>query len=267
MQNKKQSSTVKSYISAIKAVLREDNQKISEKDYLIASLTKACRLQNDQIAMRLPIQKGLLGMILQQVSRKFENRDSSQPFLTALYKAIFSTMYHGLLRIGEAASGAHPILARDVHIGTNKRKFLLILQTSKTHWKNSRPQMIKISATKIENETVAQNPRTKNKGINTGTKLPCPYLLLKKYATLRGNFHEDQEPFFVFADKSPVTPRHVSVVLKGCIKAAGFDETLYTAHSLRSGRTCDLCKLGLSVETIKKLGRWKSNAVYRYLRY
>ena len=45
-----------------------------------------------------------------------------------------------------------------------------------------------------------------------------------------------------------------------------FDDTLYGTHSLRSGRTCDLYKLGLSVETIKKIGRWKSNAVFRYLK-
>ena len=169
-----------SYISALKAVLGEDDQEINEKDYLITSLTKAFRLQNDQIATRLPIQKGLLRIILQQVSRKFKNSDSHQPFLTTLYRAIFSTMYHGLLQIGEAASDSHPILARDVHIGTNKRKFLLILHTSKMHWKNARPQMIKITASKAKNDMIRQDPQGRNsvkKGINTDNKLPCPYLL------------------------------------------------------------------------------------------
>ena len=48
---------------------------------------------------------------------------------------------------------------------------------------------------------------------------------------------------------------------------AGYNSKLYTFHSERSRRALDLLKLGLSVETIKRLGRWKSNAVFRYLRY
>ena len=59
----------------------------------------------------------------------------------------FSTMYYGLLRISKI-TGQHPILAQDVHVGVNKKKFLLILRMLKTHWKNTKPQMIMISATK-----------------------------------------------------------------------------------------------------------------------
>ena len=35
-------------------------------------------------------------------------------------------------------------------------------------------------------------------------------------------------------------------------------------HGIRLGHVTDLLNLGVSVETIKKLGRWKSNAVYVY---
>ena len=41
---------------------------------------------------------------------------------------------------------------------------------------------------------------------------------------------------------------------------------LYLFHGFQSGRASDLLKLGVSVETIKKLGRWHSNAVFRYLK-
>ena len=53
--------------------------------------------------------------------------------------------------------------------------------------------------------------------------------------------------------------------LKNVLRECGFNERLYGTHSLRSGRTDDLLKLGLLVETIKKLGRWKSNAIFKYL--
>ena len=44
VDNKKQSATVKNYNSAIKSVLHEDNMKISEDQYLLSSLIRACHL-------------------------------------------------------------------------------------------------------------------------------------------------------------------------------------------------------------------------------
>ena len=59
---------------------------------------------------------------------------------------------------------------------------------------------------------------------------------------------------------------HLRGVLVTLIKRIGLDSSLYQVHGLRSGRATDLCELGVSVETIKKLGQWRSNAVYTYLR-
>ena len=253
IDNEKQSSTVKSYISAIKAVLRDCDIELSENLYLISSLTRACRLKNDQIKTKLPLQKGMLGILLRHLKTKYGN----QPFVSKMYRALFSTMYHGLLRISEVAQcqSQHAVLARDMHIGWNKQKFLLILRTSKTHWKNMKPQMMKIAATSQSNS-------------KHNTMQPeCPYQLLCEYAAIRGDYSLDNEPFFILSDKSPVTSTQVTSTLKAILKETGFDASLYSNHSLRIGRTCDLLKLGLSVETIKKLGRWRSNAVYRYLRY
>ena len=239
------------YVSVIKSVLKDCNIEVDEDQYLISSLTKACRLQNDQVRTQLPLQKGVLGILLKEIDNKWP----AQRYLTALYKAIFSTMYYRLLRISEIA-GQHPILAQDVHIGENKRKFLLILRTSKTHWKNMKPQMVKI---------LAINLRCKSRSSMTAVKEHCPYTILCEYARLRGSFKTNKDPFFVLSDKTVVSQSQISNCLKTLLKDTGFDCTLYSTHSLRIGRTTDLAKLGLSVETIKKIGRWKSNVVYRYL--
>ena len=146
MENNRQSATVKSYISAIKAILKEHKIVVNPDECLISSMTLACRLKNDQIKTRLPIKKGMLRLVLEEIVKYYYKRN--QPYLAALYTTMMSTMYHGLLRISEVTKGTHPILAKDVHIGSNKRKFLLILRTSKTHWKNSKPQMVKITASK-----------------------------------------------------------------------------------------------------------------------
>ena len=222
IQQNKQSSTVKSYISAIKSVLHDCDIKVNEDQYLLSSLTRACKFKNDQIKTRLPIQKGLLGLILRQVDIKF----NAQCYVATLYKAIFSMMYYGLLCISEVAS-EHAVLARDVHVGANKRKFLLILRTSKTHWKNMKPQMIKISAT--------QSGKF-NKGLNHKLVMTsrdyCPYKLLGQYAHVRGSFRFDSEPFFVLSDQSPVTPRQINNVLKTIIHELGFNSKLYSSHGL-----------------------------------
>ena len=46
----------------------------------------------------------------------------------------------------------------------------------------------------------------------------------------------------------------------------GLESHLYNTHSLHIGRASDLSKMGANVEKIKHVGRWKSNAVYRYIK-
>ena len=122
--------------------------------------------------MRLPIKKGLLSILLMQMDTHYMKLN--QPYLRILYKAVFSTMYFGLLRISEVSDAGHPVLACDVHIGMNKRKFMFILRTSKTHGKNMKPQIMKISA--------------KNKSHSDKFGLPCPFEMLREYASYRGPF-------------------------------------------------------------------------------
>ena len=84
----KQSSTVRSYISAIKAVLRDLKIKLNEDMLLLNSIIRACKLNNDTICMRLPIRKLLLTVMINSVEILFE---SPQPYLTTLYKAMLVT--------------------------------------------------------------------------------------------------------------------------------------------------------------------------------
>ena len=244
-------STIKSYISAIKSVLRDDGVILNENRYLIASLTQACRLKNDRVLTRLPIQKQLLNLLVKQL----EVIITEQPYLLALYKAIFVTGYYGLFRIGELTLGMHPVLAKDVHISDNKRKLKFVLHTSKTHWRDSGPQVIRIS-----NKQIYPSKRKL-----PGVLCPCPYQSLRNYMKVRQpGFIHVQEPFFVFKDRSPVQPEHVRQVLKKTIVQIGLDPAFYHFHSFRIGRATDLLAF-LDVPMIKAIGRWRSNSVYSYL--
>ena len=94
----------------------------------------------------------------------------------------------------------------------------------------------------------------------------CPYQLLRDYIDIRPKFKNPNEPFFVFSDHSPVSPVQMRNTLKMIIALSGFDESLYNCASFRIGRASDMLKMGISVETIKKIGHWRSNAVFTYLR-
>ena len=248
----RKSSTIKSYVSAIKSVLAQDGVFLSEDRFLLTSLTKACKLVNDKVRTRLPIQKGMLNIIIKNCQEFYNKR--SQPYLATLYSALLMTGYFGLLRVGELTSGEHPIKARDVHIGENKKKLLFILRTSKTHWSDVSPQLVKIASRKNT---------TAPKGQKAGY---CPFKIVEEYLAVRPEILNNDEQFFVFQDNSPVKPMHMRCTLKKLLTLSGFNCKLYSCHSLRIGRASDLRKMNLSVETIKKLGRWASNSVFLYLK-
>ena len=247
IENGIQSCTLKSYYSAIKAILKEDDYIVDDNKVLLSSLVKACRLENDRVRTRLPIKIKLLEILLFEVQRVFHQ----QPYLEALYTTILLLCYYGLFRIGELTTGSHPVKAADVHIGKNKDKMLFILHSSKTHGPESRPQKIKIAA----------NPDRPK--INT---FFCPFKAARHYLAMRGNYQTPQDPFFIFRDQQPVQPSHVRKVLKDSLKAVNLDPTLYGCHSLRIARAGELVKFGESIERVKLAGRWRSNIVYKYIR-
>ena len=77
IQNDKQSSTIRSYISAIRSVLRDMNVQLHEKMFLLTSLTKACKLVNDRVYLKLPIHKKILKVLLLKLNELY----GGQPYL------------------------------------------------------------------------------------------------------------------------------------------------------------------------------------------
>ena len=54
VNEKKKSSTIKSYVSAIRAVLAEVGHHLKEDKYTLHALTRACCLTNDKMLLRFP---------------------------------------------------------------------------------------------------------------------------------------------------------------------------------------------------------------------
>ena len=163
--------------------------------------------------------------------------------------------YYGLMWIGELVAGQHTLKAQDVHVASNKNKILLILYSSKTHDKESHPQKIKISESKTQ--MVAHRRQV----------FFCLFKTIRDYISVRGTCYRDaNENFFVLADKSLVTQPMLRNILRKLLIHLNLDSSLYSIHSMHLGRAGDLLKAGYNIEQIKQIGRWKSNAVYKYLK-
>ena len=179
IDNGAQSSTIRSYLCAIKSVLKSDGYTWNKNQVLLTSLTKACRLVNDTARCRLPISGGLLELLLFEVNRLFGN---GQPYLVVLYQAIFALAYYGLLIISEITGSEHAVRACNIHLAGNKWKIMIMLYSSKTHGKESPPQKIKIEA--------LQNVMTFAKH-----RFYCPFDLVRRYMYICSNFGDNQEQF------------------------------------------------------------------------
>ena len=220
VQNGRKSTTIRSYISALKAELKMNKIKVSTDDYLLASLMKACRLRNHKVITKFPIQKPMLHVMIDKVSILF----GSQPYLKCLYQAILITTYYRLFRIGEVTGRSHPIKARDFHIAMNKRKLLFVLHMSKTHGLQNNPQIIKIVSTSLHS-THSHH---------------CLFEILRHYLRVRSSYKNNNEIFFVFRDHSPVKPNHLRTVLQKLLKMMRLKPWLYSAHCLRLVRACEI---------------------------
>ena len=186
----------------------DDGIKLNENKYLLTSLTKACKLVNDRVYTRLPIQKGLLKLLVKQA--KIHYRNIGQPYLSILYQALFVTAYFGLLRIGELTRSEHVILAKDVHIGENKNKLLFIQRSSKTHGHGNKPQLVTITAMP-KDKSKCKTYQSRH-AVDMGADI-CPFKVISRYVNMRG-WASKLDQFFVFADNSPVKPQNLRTQLK-----------------------------------------------------
>lgn len=242
VNNKKPINTVKSYLSAIRQILKSDGIELQEDKELLSSLLTTCKMRNKSLFIRMPVRFKLLKAIIDHTEILLN--EEGQSYLGSLLKAMFSTAYFGLLRIGEMTQSEHQLRVADIFSAKNKNKTTLLLRSSKTHSLKDKPQ--KVTLPKV-------------------AKLPqyCPVTLLNTYLQIRSD-HNTSEALFILQDGRPVTPNFFRSWLRKILDRIGVSSKLYDSHSFCSGRCCDLRKLGYSLNAIKEAGRWSSSATIVY---
>ena len=218
----------------------------------VGFMHKICRLPN-------PSNDGLVFRSLQGISRMKKRLDKRIPvsprilrrllgaaevlephYVAAMAKAIFSLMFSAFLRVGEITDSHHNLGRRQFQFS---KKGLTIQFQSFKH-SNTRKPAISIPP--------------------SGGKF-CTVRLVREYCHLR-DARGTSGPFFLSPAGLPLTKNWVRILLHKTCRSAGIDPRRITPHSFRIGAATWAAAAGKSLEQIRLMGRWASNAAINYIR-
>ena len=91
----------------------------------------------------------------------------------------------------------------------------------------------------------------------------CPVAEIVQYVRLRG---PSPGPFLCAQNGAPLTKPALVRRVREALTVLGLDPTSYAGHSFRIGAATTAACAGIEDSAIRSLGRWKSDAVLRYIR-
>ena len=234
-------ATISTYISGIGFFHKLRNLEDPTAAFIVKKLLEGCRRSRPVRDVRAPLTEAILQKICSVLPEVCYS-----PYESYLFRAAFLTAYFGLLRVSKLVftspmQANRPLLFSDVKVIRNPSALLVSIKASKTNQAGA--------------PTVIQIPPS-------GNPLCC-VLAVQHYLRLRP---DRVQYFFSHVNGTPLTRNQFSGVLSKAIRNIGLPYKLYTFHSFRIGRASDLASKGVSNDNIKKLGRWKSNAVDGYIR-
>ncbi|XP_078667569.1 uncharacterized protein LOC144909433 [Branchiostoma floridae x Branchiostoma belcheri] len=194
---------------------------------------------------RLPITPPLLTALIEAfASIDLKNYD------ICLYKAMFLFMYYTLARISEVAvntASQHTLNLADISSTLDSSGNVASLVVHFKSFKHSK---------NTSQASIAIFPQPENRD--------CPVTNLLRYLQNRGT-----HPGFLFLSNTgnAVTCDSFSKILKACVVHLHLDPHKYTSHSFRIGAVTTAAALsGASDSTLRRLGRWSSDAFKKYIR-
>lgn len=243
--------TVKTYISAISFQHKLYNMEDTTSSFSIAKMLEGYTRLRPSKDQRAPILYDTLVLIFGQLKSVCFSE-----YETRLFQAAYTLAFFGLFRVGELVltSNVHPdqpLFRSDIIISDNrvsvpgtdvrKKTMKVRLRKSKTN-QGGVPNIIDIRpiATQV-----------------------CPVQAMCAFLSLRPNI---SQYLFCHANGMPLTRYQFSAVLNKTVQAARLPNARYRSHSFRIGAATWLAKRGVTNSTIKRMGRWSSNAFEKYIR-
>ena len=94
----------------------------------------------------------------------------------------------------------------------------------------------------------------------------CAPCKMVNYLKSHEESHVKADSFLFQLQGSPLTSSMVNCFIASLVQAAGWDSSLYSAHSLRAGAASSAAQAGFQEWEFKKLGGWESKAYQSYIR-
>lgn len=196
---------------------------------------------------RLPLTVGLLRKIKPVLGLACPWLDASD---RQMYWAALCLGVYGMFRISELAAPR----VRSQSAETTRRSDIQEMKE-----KNGAMLLVRLRSSKTDFTRQGVTIKVFENGSRT-----CPVAAYREYLRLSPHQQPDQ-PAFVQKDGTFLTRERLTVALRRSLGLLGMDATAYASHSLRIGGVVSAAAAGYGIETLKKLGRWASDAVLVYL--
>ena len=233
-------STISSYVSAIGYMHKIQGIQDPTGAFLIIQLLKSLHKNNPSADTRLPIDKQVLDKLIWALPYVSRSR-----FEICLFASMFALAFHAFLRIGE-------ITKRSI-----KEENLHLLQLQNVQFDKD------YFVLKFESYKHSQGKAFFLKVTKTKDGSSCPLKLLLRYLTLRG---DAGGPLFCQQSGLPILRRDFDEFLRKALVFNKINPKSFKGHSFRIGAATSAAAQGLSENTIKQMGRWKSDAYMKYIR-
>lgn len=214
------------------------------KYFIVQKMLEGLSKLNPKKDRRLPITPSVLRTLLHRLPFVCKSLYESK-----LFSAAFSLAFHGFLRVGEITATSADLTSRvlsldDVKISSDKSHLRITIRSSKTD-QRGQGVTLQIAAT---HDAI------------------CPVQALLEYLHVRPVDIKRPGPLFCHINGQPLTRYQFSAVLKKALAALGGDYSRYQSHSFRIGAATAAAAMGVSVDDIKRAGRWSSDAFKTYIR-
>ncbi len=240
------SATISTYVAGVSHFHKINGFQDPTKDFIITKLLEGTRRaapkSDTRLPISLPILQDILGALPLVCTTQYE---------VTMFRAAFLCAFFGFMRVGEFTANSKLTIqpsalrvgeVRFCHSQQHGHSVEISSQCSKSNQLGP-PQIIRLAQ--------AQNLAF------------CPVAALHKFLTVRPKC---QGILFCHFDGGPLTRFQFGSVLQKAIGCLGMEGLNFKSHSLRIGAATTAFELGIPISDIQNLGRWRSEAVVRYIR-
>lgn len=234
-------ATIATYISGIGHKHKLHSWFDPSEQFLIKKMLEGCRRSKKRKDTRAPITPVILLRICNVLPRVCFTM-----YEAAMFKAAYLLCFFGLFRVSELVFTSVSQMDRPLRVGDisfpGPRSILISIRVSKAN-QSGPPTTIRIPC---ESDTAL-----------------CPVCAIKAFLVLRSQVDGF---LFVHHNGSPLKRSQFAGVLAKTIRFSAPTAGKFRTHSFRIGRASQLAAMGVAVEAIKRMGRWRSNACNGYIR-